>query len=352
MAARPYLNYINSIVENAVLLDSYTIPEEKTKSNQSAMMHSLYAIADMGNGRELLKLYVEEINDVNQDGTIKRAYQLQNIKSQQLNDRVQDKSLAPSALTADTYTVSQLFSLVKSLDKNFQPRESSKVVNEDGTPRRMYYTTYYSFGGFKKWRRIRPENKRNQREDMKVFTSAKNEAGEKQGIYKGGIYLDIKNPVDPSVPADINGLKKFIEAVAEDKDYHLNMFGTSDAGEILKRIDTQNLLTALQKINEEAIGDLTEAVELYNKVNNTDFDGIIKPTFMNNIIASALYTNQIKSATENIGTYNRSNPDISYSTGEVSPEEKAALDVSALIEQLQKSPELLQTLSQLIAAKN
>ena len=73
---------------------------------------------------------------------------------------------------------------------------------------------------------------------------------------------------------------------------------------------------------------------------------------MNNIIASALYTSQIKSATENIGTYDRSNPDISYSTGEVSPEEKAALDVSALIEQLQKSPELLQTLSQLIAAKN
>ena len=33
-------------------------------------------------------------------------------------------------------------------------------------------------------------------------------------------------------------------------------------------------------------------------------------------------------------------------------EEQAALDVSALIEQLQKSPELLQALSQLIAAKN
>lgn len=32
-------------------------------------------------------------------------------------------------------------------------------------------------------------------------------------------------------------------------------------------------------------------------------------------------------------------------------EEQPALDVSALIEQLQKSPELLQTLSQLITAK-
>ena len=210
--ALPYLDYINSIVENAVLLDSYTIPEEKTKSNQSAMMHSLYAIADMGNGRELLKLYVEEINDVNQDGTIKRAYQLQNIqKAAPASVRVQGTPLSSLTNTGTAYinNISQLFAAVKRLDKNFQPRESSKVVNDDGTPRRMYYTTYHSFG-------------------------------------------------------------------------------TSDAGEILKRIDTQNLLTALQKINEEAIGDLAEAVELYNKVNNTDFDGIIKPTFMNNIIASAL----------------------------------------------------------------
>ena len=229
VSALPYLDYINSIVENAVLLDSYTIPEEKTKSNQSAMMHSLYAIADMGNGRELLKLYVEEINDVNQDGTIKRAYQLQNIENKQLKVRSSGQALSSINATAYINNISQLFAAVKRLDKNFQPRESSKVVNNDGTPRRMYYTTYHSFGGYKKWGWIRPENKRNQREDMKVFTSAKNEADEKQGIYKGGIYLDIKNPVDPSVPADINGLKKFIEAVAEDKDYHLNMFGTSDA---------------------------------------------------------------------------------------------------------------------------
>ncbi len=78
--AMPYLEYINSIVENAVLLDSYTISSVKAKSNNSVMMHSLYAIADMGSGRELLKLYVEELNDVNSNGTIKRAYQLQNIK--------------------------------------------------------------------------------------------------------------------------------------------------------------------------------------------------------------------------------------------------------------------------------
>ncbi len=139
--ALPYLDYINSIVENAVLLDSYTIPEEKTKSNQSAMMHSLYAIADMGNGRELLKLYVEEINDVNQDGTIKRAYQLQNINKVPLrSNEFRENPLAPSTQRNDIM-ISQLFALVKSLDKNFQPRKSSKVVNEDGTPKIVYHGT-------------------------------------------------------------------------------------------------------------------------------------------------------------------------------------------------------------------
>lgn len=105
--ALPYLDYINSIVENAVLLDSYAIPENKAKSPNSVMMHSLYAIADMGKGKELVKLYIEEINDVNSDGTMKRAYQLQNIENQQSG--VIGSGNIPSQITqtADVNTVSQ-----------------------------------------------------------------------------------------------------------------------------------------------------------------------------------------------------------------------------------------------------
>lgn len=120
-----------------MLLDSYTIPSGKTKSENSAMMHSLYAIADMGSGNELIKLYVEEINDVNHDGTINRAYQLQSIaKAPMASVRVQNNILSSLTSTtgADTYTISQLFDFVKSFDKNFKPHEMSKVVNEDGTP--------------------------------------------------------------------------------------------------------------------------------------------------------------------------------------------------------------------------
>lgn len=71
--AVPYLPYINDIVKKAVLLDSYGIGSGKEKSANSLLMHSMYAVADTGNGPELLKLYVEEMNDPNQDNTSKRA---------------------------------------------------------------------------------------------------------------------------------------------------------------------------------------------------------------------------------------------------------------------------------------
>ncbi len=120
VSAMPYLDYINSIVENAVLLDSYSMG--KTKSPNSVMMHSFYALADRGNGVDLLKLYVEEMYDPNTNGTNKRSYQLQNIyKTPLRSSGFSNMSLAPSSQRS-TYTISDLFGLVKSIDKNFKPQ--------------------------------------------------------------------------------------------------------------------------------------------------------------------------------------------------------------------------------------
>ena len=64
VSAVSHLDYINSIVESAILFDSYTIPNTNAKSNNSMMMHSLYAISNIGNENELVKLYVEELNNI------------------------------------------------------------------------------------------------------------------------------------------------------------------------------------------------------------------------------------------------------------------------------------------------
>ena len=124
--AVPYLEYIDSIVENAILLDSYTIEKNEAKSENSAMMHSFYAVADMGNGKEVIKLFVEELNDVNSDGTINRAYKL---VLPAASARVQGNSPSPVTNTASNIrNVADLFQLVKSFDKNFNPKPASVVV--------------------------------------------------------------------------------------------------------------------------------------------------------------------------------------------------------------------------------
>lgn len=70
--------YINDIVKNAVLLDSFGL--KNGKSPDSLLMLSLYAVADVGNGQEVVKLLVEEMNAPGSGTTKKRFYQPQNIE--------------------------------------------------------------------------------------------------------------------------------------------------------------------------------------------------------------------------------------------------------------------------------
>ena len=259
--AQPYLDYINSIVENAVLLDSYAIPENKAKSPNSVMMHSLYAVADMGNGREILKLYIEELNDVNADGTMKRAYQLQNIENQQSGVQGSGKNLSPITQTADVNTVSQLFDLVKQKDENFNPKASSKIVNEDGTPKVVYHGTSEKFTVFDRTKG------RSNMDIQGMFFSPWEIDARGYGGNVGEYYLSIKNPAPEGIAYKA-----------------LNMF----AGQNYAGIKAREYL--------EKLG--------YDGVNNSDEEYI------------AFYPNQIKSATDNIGTFDPGNDDTHYAVSD------------------------------------
>ena len=134
----PYLNYIDSIVENAVLLDSYTL--DKKKNPNSVMMHSLYTLADVGNGIELLKLYVDEMRDPGTDGTIKRSYKLLDIINiPAASARVQNTLSPVTNTTGNVYTISDLFAFVKQNDSDFNPKPVSAILNNDGTPKVVYH---------------------------------------------------------------------------------------------------------------------------------------------------------------------------------------------------------------------
>ncbi len=121
------------------------------RGGQSLFVHSFYAIADIGNGKELLKLYVEELNSPNSDNDIQRTYMLQNIEKKQLGlTSSQNKSASSIAQTASIKNVADLFAVVKAKDKQFNPGKevNTKLLNADGTPRIFYHGTANDFDVF------------------------------------------------------------------------------------------------------------------------------------------------------------------------------------------------------------
>ena len=259
--ARHYLPYINDIVKKAVLLDSYTMEVGKEKSVNSLLMHSMYAVADIGNGPEVLKLFVEEMNNPNSSNTGKRAYKLLNIKRQQPG--VEGSGRNPSLITqtAGIKSVADLFEAVKRADKNFRPGVSSKVVDEYGRPMAVYHGTDRGFWSFD------PEL-------GAYWFSREIDYAEAMAEERGGdrvlsAYISMKNPMRISLP-----MGRFTDPAAE--------------GPYIRRAKAEG------------------------------YDGVIFDTDTDNpMMADTFYVvfrpEQIKSATENIGTFDLNNPDIRYS---------------------------------------
>lgn len=342
-AAIPYLDYINSIIKNAVLLDSYSIPDAKAKSINSVMMHSLYAIADIGNRKELLKLYIEELNDVNNDGTIKRAYQLQNIiKIPAESVRVQSHALSSLTSSAEIeYSVSNLFSLVKRFDKNFHPQPvSPDLLNEDGTPKILYHQTAADFTVFKT---DNPQAGKNDSETPNGIFFKDNDhdiglTGKKQMT----VYLNMKKPLHFKDRHEANAwycehidgyrelqdemnkaLRPFSDSMEKLED---QMFADETDDEQYEKLDAEwnKYLENMKKVETDYHSRLRDLLNAYFLENDSEYDGIIldydghryvngkREDVKTYIVFSE---NQIKSATDNIGTFDGTNPDIRYSTG-------------------------------------
>ncbi len=277
--ARPYLPYINDIIKKAVLLDSYALDKGKEKSVNSLLMHSMYAVADIGNGREILKLYVEEMNDPNQQGTGKRAYQLQNIERQQSGAVGSGASPSLVTRTAGSLTVADIFSTVKRLDKNFRPNSESKIVDTEGKPLVMYHGTRAENGDFTVFDYSKAAKKGGL--GLKAlgkgnyFTSEKLDGSERYGSRVIPAYLDIKNPFI------FRGGQSLNEQVEQ------------ETGIRTQGMDTAALQDAMRE-------------QGYDGVVQYQKDGTIG-------VAVTFDSNQIKSAVDNIGTFDKANPDIRFS---------------------------------------
>ena len=159
-----YLPYIKDIVNKSILFDTYCL--DKPKSSNSLFMHSFYAVADIGNGNEVLKLYVEEMNDPNSDNTLKSAYQLQNIeKSLPTTADAKSPALTPET-NSGTASNNSIFNETENVNKKINkitqsqqfirwfgdwqnhPESASKVVDNNGEPLVVYHQTKDDFDVF------------------------------------------------------------------------------------------------------------------------------------------------------------------------------------------------------------
>ena len=73
---------------------------------------------------------------------------------------------------------------------------------------------------------------------------------------------------------------KFLEAIENDgEDYDLYNYGEgATAQSVLDEVWGKDDFAMLQDINAGAVGDFVAAVELFNEVNGTNYDGIMLPT--------------------------------------------------------------------------
>lgn len=124
-------------------------------------------------------------------------------------------------------------------------------------------------------------------------------------------YLNIQHPVSTAeTTITRTQMRKFLDAVAENEDdFSFENYGYgATVDSVLNSVYGKSDFAMLYDVDQTAIGDMVAAVELFNEVNGTDYDGLILDTE-----TVAFRSNQIKNTTNKNPT---SDADIRYSLRE------------------------------------
>jgi len=179
--------------------------------------------------------------------------------------------------------------------------KDSKIRNDNGSLKVMHHGTNESFTVFDK-------NKARYSGTYGkgfYFTDSTSHAATYGELLD--VYLNITNPLQNGT-SDItkDQIRKFVEAIAEDEDYGIENYGyDATIDSVTDSLHGKSDFGIILDLNITCIGDMVEAVELFNKVNGTNYDGIVAPTE-----TVAFYPEQIKLIDNKAPT---ANPDIRYS---------------------------------------
>lgn len=179
------------------------------------------------------------------------------------------------------------------------PNTASKVVNDDGTPRVMYHGTKTENG------------------DFTVFDNSK-------AVKKGGLGLKTMGDGNYFTSKKLDGTERYGSRIIES---YLN---------IRKPFELQTGQTFRGEVNKRlGLDDSFSYSDIQNKMRELGYDGVIQ--YGNGeMIAVTFDSNQIKSATDNIGTFDKNNPDIRFSLKNVSK-----LDYDRVVKENKKQKEMI-----------
>lgn len=306
------LSEIDQIIENAVLLDTETSQRSSNnKHNDTAWMHKLYAFVDYNDTPYIAKITVEEYG-VNESA--RRFYNLRGIKIEPIGgapdvktsygampviDSTTSIANSPNGIlsvsegltdgksaTANN-TVAALYNFVKRFDKDFSAGAAVNpiLLNKDGTPKVFYHGAKKN-GGFTEFR------------PWQYFTAQKNyaqryaERGNDNSLY--AVYLRADKAFDTR---DAEA-KQIFENIRQE--YGLGELQDTGLPDWTDGYDISDYLDEHPELGYDAI-ILDEGGDLV--------DG--KPVSRGESIVIK-DSSQIKSATDNIGTFDKGNRDILY----------------------------------------
>lgn len=320
---------IEEILENSILLDSIVSIPEKKKSPNTAFLHKLYTPVRHNGEIYLAKTTVEEFYNEATNGISRRAYNLKSIKIEPtgglLGEANTSSPTEPMSGVDSNMSIADLFALVKANDKDFHYNPANRnMLNANGTPKVVYHGTTADFTTFEKG-------------DIGYHVGSRTQAEDRISDVGGGhvmeLYANIKNPLEIGMDyGDWHG-KYAASMMLETEQFE----GYDNESEITRR---------LEEISEMDEAEADKALPKLLK--ELGYDGIVYDnTFEGDSYSGDNYSyivfdsNQLKSATDNIGTFDASNPDIRYSRELLSPEERAVRDAEDRAKRLEERNEYL-----------
>ena len=329
--------------KNAILLDTKTSTTGGNKMRNTLFMHDFYGIFEVTGTKYLYKIFVEEFE--NNSKIERRGYEIKDIKIKPMTSNGLSASAAsPQAVNIGSIkSVADLFNFVKRYISDFNPSSvNPDLLNENGTPIVLYHQAETEIDIFDT--RHKGAGTRDEETPFGIFLKPTADDIGLKGKHQMALYTNIRNPLEAANRNELVGsLKKmsseFLSLYEEhktlDKEYK------TKADEASKKLteyivnwrkDNPNasrqaiyddpgfdeVFNSEDNILEEWTKKATE-LELKTKevitktLEDNGYDGVHlledKGSFGRKVETwIALKPEQVKSATDNIGTFDGNDP--------------------------------------------